>query len=116
MSDTELLPCAHCGGEADFAETNKKHVVECQSCVLSTSVPTHSKETAALYWNKRAPITLDQAKQVMSEAGMVAVPVEPTEEMIEGFWGEITHGDEERACAVEAYKAMTKAAQEKPDA
>lgn len=42
--------------------------------------------------------------------GFKLVPVEPTEEMIEGFWGEITHGDEEREAAKLAYSDMLAAA------
>jgi len=50
---TELLACAFCGGAAEYAEINKKWVVECQVCIVSTSVPTHGKKTAATYWNRR---------------------------------------------------------------
>lgn len=42
--------------------------------------------------------------------GFKLVPVEPTEEMISGFWGEITHGDEEREAAKLAYSDMLAAA------
>jgi hypothetical protein len=40
------------------------------------------------------------------------VPNEPTEEMIDGFWGEITHGEEELEVAREAYHAMLSASKE----
>lgn len=36
--------------------------------------------------------------------GFVLVPVEPTEAMIEGFWGKIQHGDHERAVAEDAWR------------
>lgn len=42
--------------------------------------------------------------------GWKLVPIEPTEEMIEGFWGEIKHGKEEIAAAKEAYFDMLAAA------
>jgi len=45
-----------------------------------------------------------------SLSGYMIVPEEPTEGMIEGFWGEITHGEPEIVAAKEAYKAMLKAA------
>jgi hypothetical protein len=116
MSDTELLPCAHCGGEADFAETNKKHVVECQSCVLSTSVPTHSKETAALYWNKRAPITLDQAKQVLAEAGMAAVSIKDCIDAANTMECRDAEEDATHRRFMKIQDAAVIATQEKPDA
>lgn len=45
--------------------------------------------------------------------GMALVPVEPTDEMIAAFWGEIRHGEPEKAAAIEAYKAMLAATKEK---
>ncbi len=46
--------------------------------------------------------------------GWKLVPVEPTEEMILGFWGEIRHGEPEIAAAKDAYRAMLSAAPEAP--
>ncbi|WP_298187770.1 hypothetical protein [uncultured Pseudomonas sp.] len=42
--------------------------------------------------------------------GYRLVPVEPTPEMIDCFWGEITQGDAEIAVALEAYAEMLSAA------
>ena len=52
---------------------------------------------------------IENAPTVQRE-GWVSVPIEPTEEMIEGFWGEIKHGQPEIEAAKEAYKAMLSAA------
>jgi hypothetical protein len=38
--------------------------------------------------------------------GWKLIPIDPPIEMIEGFWGEIKHGDEEIAAAKEAYAEM----------
>ena len=58
---SNLKPCPFCGGNADYHETDKsKWLVECQSCIISTSVPTHGKEMAAEYWNRRTPIDPEQ--------------------------------------------------------
>lgn len=58
------------------------------------------------------PITLDQAKQVIKAAGMVVVPVEPTDAMTDAAnaleWWE-DHSSE-------IFEAMIKAAQDKPGA
>lgn len=48
-------------------------------------------------------------------AGYVLVPVDPTPEMIIGFWGEVTHGEPEVAAAKEAYAEMLAAAPAAPD-
>ncbi|QSJ04005.1 hypothetical protein KNV79_gp29 [Salmonella phage vB_SalP_TR2] len=42
--------------------------------------------------------------------GWVLVPKDPTIKMIEGFWGEITHGQDEINAAKEAYAEMLEAA------
>lgn len=49
----ELKPCPFCGGIAEYEAVNKKWLVECQVCVISTSVPMHGKKAAAVYWNRR---------------------------------------------------------------
>jgi hypothetical protein len=51
---------------------------------------------------------------VINEAldGFAIVPVEPTEAMIVGFWGEIMHGEHERDAAKEAYAEMLSASQQ----
>jgi hypothetical protein len=76
-------------------------------------------------WNRRAPVTLDQAKEVLAEAGMAAVPVEPTEVMLlAAKKADCDHSDNEDWLFEEneykdktkLYKAMIKAAQENPDA
>lgn len=46
--------------------------------------------------------------------GYVLVPVEPTEAMIEGFWGKIRHGDHERATAEDAWRDALAARPEVP--
>ena len=51
------------------------------------------------------------APQTAIPEGMCLVPKEPTLEILESFWGEITHGDEEVACAMNAYFDMLKVAQ-----
>lgn len=38
--------------------------------------------------------------------GWTLVPIDPTPEMIAGFWGDITHGEPEVRAAKDAYKAM----------
>lgn len=59
---TELLPCPCCGAKATYTETdNNKWLVECMGCILSASVPTHCKEYAQGFWNRRTPINKDQA-------------------------------------------------------
>jgi hypothetical protein len=59
-------------------------------------------------WNRRAPITLDQAKQVLADAGMVAVP--ETVELENGLIAVRTGGMDRSA------EYVIKAAQENPDA
>lgn len=49
-----------------------------------------------------------QASRVQLE-GWVLVPKVPTIEMIEGFWGEIKHGQPEIDAATEAFNEMLKA-------
>jgi hypothetical protein len=66
-----------------------------------------------LYWNKRAPITLDQAKQVLAEAGMAAVPVEAGDKIsnhILTLWTSNWRHPEE------LYRSLINKAQENPDA
>jgi hypothetical protein len=43
-------------------------------------------------------------------SGFVIVPIDPTEEMILGFWGEVTKGAPEISAAKEAYADMISAA------
>lgn len=50
----------------------------------------------------------------MSNTQWKLVPVEPTEEMILGFWGEVTKGAPEIAAAKEAYADMLAAAPQPP--
>jgi len=49
----ELKPCPFCGGIAEYEAVNKKWLVECQVCVISTSVPMHGKKAAAVYLNTK---------------------------------------------------------------
>ena len=55
---------------------------------------------------QRVSIAIDKAITALSAApeGYVLVPVEPTEAMIDGFWGKIQHGDHERAAAEDAWR------------
>jgi hypothetical protein len=73
-------------------------------------------EGASIQWNTRH-ITLPQAKQVLAEAGMVAVPTEANEELLNKF---LTHGGLTQVLTPAglraAYEFMIKAAQDKPDA
>lgn len=57
----------------------------------------------------------NSAQPVTVHDGYVLVPVEPTPEMIIGFWGEVTHGEQEVAAAKEAYADMLAAAPKAPD-
>jgi hypothetical protein len=66
-----------CGGIALLVPSGRKRVwVTCTSCRCATDEVHELKAKKAVEkWNRRAPITLDQAKQVLSEVGMLAVPV-----------------------------------------
>jgi hypothetical protein len=64
-------------------------------------------------WSNRAPITLDQAKRVLAEAGMVAVP----ESLNANQRHQIKlQGDYCMQECEEFYHMVLKAAQDKPDA
>jgi hypothetical protein len=65
-----------------------------------------------LYWNKRAPITLDQAKQVLAEAGVVAVPVEADDKISSHI---LTLWASNWRDPAELYRPMIKAAQGEGD-
>ncbi len=64
------------------------------------------------------PITIEQAKRVIEEAGMVAAPLEPTEAMLESIWDYCMDNhcsSEVRSETEDVYKAMIKAAQKERD-
>lgn len=97
MSNTELLPCAHCGGKAELKDYRLQWAVDCTDCNSSyvgerAAEPqtedecdstdwTHYEQTAIYGWNTR-DITLSQAKQVLAEAGLSAVPVDLLEKLL----------------------------------
>jgi hypothetical protein len=69
--------------------------------------------------SKIEPITLNQAQQVLAEAGMVTMPLELTQVMAEA--GDLASEIEGGCIEISAelypiYDAMVKAAQQKPDA
>lgn len=58
MSDKiYLLPCPHCGGEADFNNDGERwDQVICGSCGCRGCEYPNSREKAAAAWNRRAPL------------------------------------------------------------
>jgi Lar family restriction alleviation protein len=114
MSDTELLPCPFCGEEADIERMGTHRmsmVITCTNCGCSveTGETFVHKNTQ---WNTRH-ITLNQARQVLAEAGMVAVP--------ESLNAHQRHqiklqGDYCMQECEEFYHMVLKAAQDKPNA
>ena len=49
----ELLPCAHCGGEAKYNSNNSQwHVIYCTKCFISTGVY-KTKIESFINWNTR---------------------------------------------------------------
>ena len=66
------------------------------------------------YGNSEIADGYGQAMELIKEhtKGMTLVPNEPTEAMIERFWGEIEHGQPEIDAATEAYKDMLSASKE----
>jgi hypothetical protein len=99
----ELRPCRQCNG---LAKPNCYDVsVECFECG-------YEEETAET-WNANRPITLDQAKQILAEAGMVAVSVDDC--IYAANTMEVRNMSEE--AAHHRFMAIEdKAAQDKPDA
>jgi hypothetical protein len=72
----ELKPCLHCGDDdAHWSSYHGKIICKCGSSGPYVGDGFDRPRRAAIKWNTR-PITLDQAEQVLSEAGMVAVSIE----------------------------------------
>jgi Lar family restriction alleviation protein len=72
----ELKPCPFCGSNditQEFCNTPWRYI-GCNQCE-EEGPPADSHGEAVRLWNTRH-ITLDQAKHVLAEAGMVAVPIE----------------------------------------
>jgi len=55
-------------------------------------------------------MTNPKCKLVVVPEGCVVVPEEPSDEIIQGFWGDITCGEDERVVAAAAWKTAIKAA------
>jgi Lar family restriction alleviation protein len=112
----ELKPCPFCGCVDVRPVKHSKNFdgtmltsINCQDCGATTL---GDDSEAARKWNTRN-ITLDQAKQVLAEAGMVAVPLQADDKMsshILTLWTSNWHHP------AELYRSLIKAAQEKPDA
>jgi Lar family restriction alleviation protein len=107
----ELKPCPFCGSNdiiQEFCNTPWRYI-GCNQCE-EEGPPADSHGEAVRLWNKRH-ITLPQAKQVLAEAGMVALPVEPNEAMTCAGLDCGPSADYD-----EVYEAMVAASQDKPDA
>lgn len=72
VSAVDLLPCAHCGGEAWLNDYEAKHgdmtpasrCPQCKSCGCNLGyLPTEAKAIAA--WNRRAPVSAGKVKALM---------------------------------------------------
>lgn len=116
----EPFPCPFCGS-TDVG--GAQGIIHCYDCNAKIDVQNTNTYAACEKWNTRS-ITLSQAKKVIEDAGMVAVPVEPTEPMRES--GKSAHYHAEVECterfeatefglranrASHVYRAMIKAAQ-----
>lgn len=64
MSETKLLPCPFCGGEAEV-ETGSvfmwEHIIVCKNCGASSKMmngiaPSQAREKAINAWNTRKPV------------------------------------------------------------
>jgi hypothetical protein len=98
MSDKELEPCPFCGGELDDTISTFKW---CKGCYAEVYLDDEM-------WNTRH-ITLSQAKRVLAEAGLVAVPIEPDDRLnkhVLKLWTTSWHHPSE------VYRSLIKAAQE----
>lgn len=80
MTETNLLPCPFCGGEAKHVSlSGLLHGVECRSCAWSVLPVLASEEDAARVWNTRAERTCryvkdpDTGYELCSECGAPAI-------------------------------------------
>ena len=113
----ELKPCAHCASDAvNYSPTDdhESQMIECRFCGSAIQDHFATKPELISMWNLRNPITLGQSRQVLAEAGLVAVPTEPTSAMLQA--GEDcfvpSYTGTPIATPDDIYKAMIKAAQE----
>lgn len=109
-SETELMPCPFCGGEAELFECEETDneggwVVGCKSCMASTRVHFANGDDPR-------PIVVDLWNTRAVPDGFVLVPVEPTEEMeLSGHKYSTMAGLLPMAKCRLIYKAMIAAAQ-----
>jgi hypothetical protein len=126
----ELLPCPHCGGEADFNNDGDRwDQVICGSCGCRGTEYPNSREKAAAAWNRRVSrsanserlYTLNEVcesvERVISDMmarGEICSPTEVTDAMIESAWNSyqntgidlLADSDEEtKKCMVSGLKA-----------
>jgi hypothetical protein len=120
----ELKPCIYCEcDQIQFREEGRylPFYRYCRNCLAQGPVAATYEEAEEL-WQKMNTITLDQAKQVLAEAGMVAVPVDDMTEIakfvkcgIGGNYGGIYYTEKLREVYFPLLSSI-EAAQEKPDA
>lgn len=123
MSDTELLPCPMCGNTdlwIGYASPHRAVKCECGLEMQDVNCGTDAQAIAA--WNKRASITLGQAKKAVEAAGMVCVPGESISNLEKYFHSvNLTYEGSKPALVNDSvflsahFQGLAKAAQEQDD-
>jgi Lar family restriction alleviation protein len=69
MTTPKLLLCPFCGANAHIVPNGRWHIVQCDDCGIATEVC--ARADAVETWNRRAPLTIDDAMTVPEVRALV---------------------------------------------